>query len=197
MSQLNRRSPAAGPLLLIDCEPRVLASLEKSLQRLGIACLAVHEDANHEPQGSFAAIVDLENCTSFTLLQRLNQEGVPIVALTPHETLSQIQRAISLGATALLNKPITQGSVYTTLMMAITLRKRLDSDARAIDALQQRLALRPLLATVLARLMVERGIDEQTAYEHLRGLSMQLNRSLDELCVELAAAPWQELGGRS
>ncbi|NBF11280.1 ANTAR domain-containing response regulator [Pseudomonas sp. Fl4BN1] len=196
MSQFNRRNPGAGPLLLIDCEPRVLASLEKSLQRLGIACLAVQQDASDELPGSLAAIVDLENCSSFTLLQRLNREGVPIVALTPHETLSQIQRAIGLGATALLNKPITQGSVYTTLMMAIALRQRLDTDARSIEGLQQRLALRPLLATVLARLMVERGIDEQEAYEHLRGLSMQLNRSLDELCVELAAAPRQERGGR-
>lgn len=196
MSQFKRPNPATGPLLLIDCETRVLASLEKSLQRLGIASLAVDEDTGAELPGCFAAIVDLENCVSVSLLQHLTRARVPIVALTPHETLSQIQRAISLGATALLNKPITQGSIYTTLMMAIALRNRLDSDARTIEGLQQRLALRPLLATVLARLMVERGIDEQAAYEHLRSLSMQLNRSVDDLCVELAAGARRALGAQ-
>jgi len=161
---------------------------------LGITTLALVEDAADSLDGVFAAIVELEHFASPQLLQRLNQAGVPLVALTPHETLSQIQRAIELGATALLNKPITQSSVYTTLMMAIGLHERLDADARTIDTLQQRLNARPLLAQALARLMIDHQLNERDAYERLRALSMQLNRSIDELCVDLAADRPQQGG---
>lgn len=194
MSLLKRPDFESGRLLLVDCEPRTLASLQKSLQRLGITPQALFEDALDSLEGCFAAVVDLEHFASPAILQRLNSTGVPIVALTPHETLSQIQRAIELGATALLNKPITQGSVYTTLMMAISLRERLDSDARTLEALRQRLDARPLLAQALARLMVEHKIDEREAYERLRSLSMHLNRSLDDLCADMAADYLQQGG---
>jgi AmiR/NasT family two-component response regulator len=84
--------------------------------------------------------------------------------------------------------------VYTTLMMAIGLHERLDADARTIDALQQRLTARPLLAHALARLMVDQQLNERDAYERLRALSMQLNRSMDDLCAELAADRPQQGG---
>jgi CheY-like chemotaxis protein len=196
MSLLKRPDFENGRLLLIDCEPRTLANLQKSLQRLGIAPQALFEDADDSLEGCFAAIVELEHFASPATLQRLNDANVPIVALTPHETLSQIQRAIELGATALLNKPITQGSVFTTLMMAVGLRERLDTDARTIDSLHQRLGARPLLAQALARLMVEQHIDEREAYERLRSLSMRLNRSLDDLCADMAADHLQQKEGR-
>lgn len=194
MSLLKRPDFENGRLLLVDCEPRTLANLEKSLHRLGITTLALTEESADSLEGVFAAIVELEHFASPHLLQRLNHAGVPIVALTPHETLSQIQRAIELGATALLNKPITQSSVYTTLMMAIGLHERLDADARTIDDLQQRLNARPLLAQALARLMIDHQLNERDAYERLRALSMQLNRSIDELCVDLAADRPQQGG---
>jgi AmiR/NasT family two-component response regulator len=120
-------------------------------------------------------------------VQALNAAGVPIIALTAHETLSQIQRALQLGATALLNKPISQGSVYTTLMMAVGLRERQRADAERLCELQQRLAMRPLMAQALARLMVTQNINEATAFERLRSLSMQLNRPIEALCVDLLA----------
>ncbi|PBX80826.1 ANTAR domain-containing protein, partial [Pseudomonas aeruginosa] len=99
--------------------------------------------------------------------------------------------------TALLNKPITQGSVYTTLMMAIGLRARLAEANRQQAALARRVEAGPLLARTLARLMVERTLTEQQAYEQLRELSMRLNRSVEALCAEfevdrLGADPRQE-----
>lgn len=196
MSPFNRPDFENGTLLLVDCEARTLASLEKSLHRLGITAQPLLADAPQDVQRCFAAIVELEHFASPQTLLKLAEANVPVVALTPHETLSQIQRAIELGATALLNRPITQGSVYTTLMMAIGLRERLDRDAQTIDSLQQRLTRRPQLAMALARLMVEHGLDESAAYERLRELSMRLNRSIDELCAELAADAGHQRGGR-
>ncbi len=45
-----------------------------------------------------------------------------------------------------------------------------------------------LVAQALARLMVELELDENRAYEHIRKLSMELNRSLEEICAELVGA---------
>ena len=196
---LKRPDFERGYLLLIDCEDRTLTALHKSLQRLGITALALTADAPMGPEHCFAAVVELEHFASPKTLRQLDVAGVPLIALTAHETLSQIQRAIELGATALLNKPITQGSVYTTLMMAIGLRQRLVAERDGRMAMQQRLASAPLLAQALARIMVEHGIDEAAAYERLRTLSMRLNRSLESLCTDMAndrsetpatGAPW-------
>lgn len=139
-------------------------------------------------------MVELEHFASPQTLRQLETAGVPLIALTAHETLSQIQRAIELGATALLNKPITQGSVYTTLMMAIGLRQQLAAERNERLALQRRQASAPLLAQGLARLMIEHGIDEAAAYERLRTLSMHLNRSLESLCADLAATSGEASG---
>ena len=176
-----------GRLLLIDCDERSQANLGKSLQRLGIQVQALHHDAPCDTQDCFAAILEIEHFASPIAVQALNAASIPIVALTAHETLSQIQRALQLGATALLNKPISQGSVYTTLMMAVGLRDRQRQDAEQLAVLQQRLAMRPLLGQALARLMMTQHIDEATAYERLRSLSMQLNRPIEALCVDILA----------
>lgn len=176
-----------GRLLLIDCDERSQASLGKSLQRLGIHTQALEQDAPCDTAGCFAAILEVEHFASPLAVQALNAAAIPIVALTAHETLSQIQRALQLGATALLNKPISQGSVYTTLMMAVGLRDRQRVDAQELATLRHRLAQRPLLGQALARLMVTRHIDEATAYERLRTLSMQLNRPIEALCTDILA----------
>jgi AmiR/NasT family two-component response regulator len=183
---LKRPDFESGRLLLIDCEERTLTALHKSLQRLGITALAMTADAPVALEHCFGAVVELEHFASPQTLRQLEAAGVPLIALTAHETLSHIQRAIELGATALLNKPITQGSVYTTLMMAVGLRQQLAAERDECLALQQRLASAPLLAQALARLMVEHGIDEAAAYERLRTLSMRLNRSLESLCADMA-----------
>ncbi|HFD3911546.1 response regulator, partial [Pseudomonas aeruginosa] len=104
MKSLSRPDFENGRLLLVDCDERTLASLHKSLRRLGITAEAVAADTLPALDGCFAAIVELEHFASPATLARLEAAGVPLIALTAHETLSQIQRAIELGVTALLNK---------------------------------------------------------------------------------------------
>jgi AmiR/NasT family two-component response regulator len=176
-----------GHLLLIDCDERSRAQLGKSLARLGIGTQTLQDDGPCDTAQCFAAILEVEHFNSPGAVAALNAKAVPLVALTAHETLSQIQRALQLGATALLNKPINQGSVYTTLMMAVGLRDRQRADAEELTALRQRLSQRPFVAQALARLMIDQRMDEATAYERLRALSMQLNRPIEALCMDILA----------
>ncbi len=173
------------PLLLVDCEARSLEALEKSLPRMGMRWHTVSRDGDIAEGPFCGALVELEHFASPRVLARLNAGGLPVVALMSHEALSQIQRAIALGATALLHKPINQRAIYTTLMMAIGLRQQLNQDGRELDVMRRRLDSAPLLSQTLAALMVERDISEEDAYAWLRSESMRCNWRIDELCQSL------------
>ncbi|WP_312271337.1 ANTAR domain-containing protein [Pseudomonas sp.] len=192
MTPLKRPDFESTRLLLVDCDERAQASLQKSLQRLGVAASVVAQDAETGLNDVLALVVELDQFASPELLAEANRRALPIIALTQHETLSQIQRALELGATAMLNKPITQGSVYTTLMMAIGLRDRLRDEQQKVVGLQDKVDSRPLVAQALAWLMVELEITETQAYERIRHLSMQTNRSLEEICLDLTQAHRQD-----
>lgn len=192
MTLLKRPDFENTRLLLVDCDERAQASLQKSLQRLGVAASVVAQDAETGLNDVLALVVELDQFASPVLLAEANRRALPIIALTQHETLSQIQRALELGATAMLNKPITQGSVYTTLMMAIGLRDRLRDEQQKVVGLQDKVDSRPLVAQALAWLMVELEITETQAYERIRHLSMQTNRSLEEICLDLTQAHRQD-----
>lgn len=192
MTLLKRPDFENTRLLLVDCDECAQASLQKSLQRLGVAASVVAQDAETGLNDVLALVVELDQFASPVLLAEANRRALPIIALTQHETLSQIQRALELGATAMLNKPITQGSVYTTLMMAIGLRDRLRDEQQKVVGLQGKVDSRPLVAQALAWLMVELEITETQAYERIRHLSMQTNRSLEEICLDLTQAHRQD-----
>ncbi|MFC0399448.1 ANTAR domain-containing response regulator [Paraburkholderia rhizosphaerae] len=170
---------------LIDCSERHQASLEKSLQRLGIRWLVVRDNAMTPLDDCFAAIVELDTFNSPDVVEQLRARGMPICALTRQETLSQIQRGVALGATAMLHQPITQGTVYTALMMAFALSHQIGALNARNASLQKKLESYPLVAQAIARLIVELDLSEDEAYERLRSRAMATHRSLVEVSDEV------------
>ncbi|KAA8999375.1 ANTAR domain-containing protein [Affinibrenneria salicis] len=197
MKKLSPPDFETQPLLLVDCEARTLAALEKSLPRMGGRWLTLGNDAALPTETPCAALVELEYFASPQALTQLNERGVPVIALTSHEALSQIQRALDLGATALLPKPINQRAIYTTLMMAVGLRQQLSEQSDALVQLRERVAQIPLVSQAVAMLMVEHQLNEQDAWVLLRSEAMRNN-----LRIEQAAEKWlarrqrQQQGGR-
>lgn len=174
-----------GRVALIDCSDRNLASLEKSLQRLGVQWLTVCGDEPLSVSDCLAAIVEIDSFDSPKTVAQLRARGVPITVLTQLETLSQIQRGVALGATAILNRPITQSSVYTTLMMAVALQERLGELQTQNATLRKKLESRPLVAQAIARLIVDLNLSEAEAFERIRTRSMTTHRSVEEICLEI------------
>ena len=163
----------AQPLLLVDCEARSREALEKNLTRMGIRW--------HHLTGDEALPVELEAFASPLTLSQINLAGIPVIALTSHEGLYQVQRALELGATALLTKPITQRAIYTTLMMAVGLRQQLHDIQQQQMLLRQRLAAMPQITQALAAQMQAESIDEQQAWVRLRSESMCTNQSVAQV----------------
>ena len=172
-------------LLLVDCDLRTEATLCKSLHRLGIATATLQRDQGDTSLDVIALIVELDQFESPDLLAQARVAGLPIIALSHHETLSQIQCAMRMGATAMLNKPITQSSVYTTLMMAQGLRNQLTALENTNEDLSTKLQARHLIAKAVARLMIDCTIDEHEAFERIRTLSMKLNQSIESICQDI------------
>ncbi|WP_130834125.1 ANTAR domain-containing response regulator [[Erwinia] mediterraneensis] len=174
----------AQPLLLVDCEARSREALEKNLTRMGIRW---HHLAADEPAPALApcaVLVELETFASPLILQQVNLAGIPVIALTSHEGLSQVQRALTLGATAILPKPITQRAIYTTLMMAVGLRRQLQESQQQLQLLRQRLQATPQITQALAALMLAEKIDEQQAWARLRTASMRSNQSVAQVAQQ-------------
>lgn len=174
----------AQPLLLVDCEARSREALEKNLMRMGIRWHHLTADQATSPLAPCAVLVELEAFASPLTLQRVNLAAIPVIALTTHEGLSQVKRALDLGATAILTKPITQRAIYTTLMMAVGLRQQLQESQQQLTLLHQRLAEMPQITQALATLMLAENIDEPQAWVRLRTESMHSNQPLAQVAQQ-------------
>lgn len=172
-------------LLLVDCDERTQVMLDKCVRRLGMKVTTVSSHESNIDADVVGLIVEIDDFRSEDIVEQARQSGLPIIALSRHETLSQIQSAIRMGATAMINRPVTQSSIYTSLMMAERLGARIQSLEAEVVRLSDQLRLRPAIAKSVARLMNDYGIDEHEAFERIRNLSMNLNVSIEAICADL------------
>ena len=185
MTEYNQSFPGRRKLLLIDCDDRTQQMLTKSIRRLGMEALSADSAAQNLDESILAVIVEIDELQSQEILYQARNQGLPIIALSRHETLSQIQSAIRVGATAMLNRPLTQSSVYTTLMMASNLREQINALKAENSRQSLQIQARPQIAKAVARLMTDLKIDEHDAFDRIRTLSMELNISIEAICSDI------------
>lgn len=185
MTENNQSFPGRRKLLLIDCDDRTQQMLTKSIRRLGMEALSADSAAQNLDESILAVIVEIDELQSQEILNQARNQGLPIIALSRHETLSQIQNAIRVGATAMLNRPLTQSSVYTTLMMASNLREQINALKAENSRQSLQIQARPQIAKAVARLMTDLKIDEHDAFDRIRTLSMELNISIEAICSDI------------
>jgi AmiR/NasT family two-component response regulator len=185
MTENNQSFPGRRKLLLIDCDDRTQQMLTKSIRRLGMEALSADSAAQNLDESILAVIVEIDELQSQEILNQARNQGLPIIALSRHETLSQIQSAIRVGATAMLNRPLTQSSVYTTLMMASNLREQINALKAENSRQSLQIQARPQIAKAVARLMTDLKIDEHDAFDRIRSLSMELNISIEAICSDI------------
>ena len=172
-------------LLLVDCDDRTEQMLTKSIRRLGMEAISSDSAVQTLEENILAVIVEIDELKSREILNQASKQGLPVIALSRHETLSQIQSAIRVGATAMLNRPLTQSSVYTTLMMASNLREQINALKAENSRQSLQIQARPQIAKAVARLMTDLKIDEHDAFDRIRTLSMELNISIETICTDI------------
>ena len=120
--------------------------------------------------------------------QGLQDKPVPLVALLASEAPGRIAWALDQGADAFLPKPVTPSSVYPALVMAVRRHAEACARADALNALRERVRLRPLVFAAVERLQAARGWDEDEAYRHLQREAMRQRLTLEQCAAALLAA---------
>ncbi len=176
------RPSSITQIALLACDLRTSEQLEKVTSRMGISCSIVTSETNVEAD---IIVVDVANFyhQKQTLPDSLLQPV--IVGLVGHGTPTEIDRAVEIGATAVVQKPINQNGLFAAFTMARNLKFKQQSMLDELNDLRQRHGKRPQVIKATTAIMHRYQVDVDKALSMLRHLSMQNNCPLEQLCEDL------------
>ena len=127
------------------------------------------------------AYVDLEGAVAIEVDSASRLPPVPVIGLVGVEAPSRLKALVNLGATSFLRKPVHGGAVYTSLFMGVNqFLLRSDMYSRLQDLEERRRGRRAVVRAII--LLMQSGLDEDTAYTQLRRESMRMRQSLEIYC---------------
>lgn len=182
-----------GLRALIIAPPSGVESLAPTLERLG---LTVRSVAAQDP--SWLADLSSDRDVLFVdadlvtdLAASLGPSGqpppAPVIALTSSDAPSRLRALMELGATGLVRKPVHPAALYPALYLSINqFRAQRDLLARLAEHDRRRQGRRFLIKAIV-RLMQERGMSDDEAYDLLRQESMRARLPLEHYCEQLLA----------
>jgi AmiR/NasT family two-component response regulator len=111
--------------------------------------------------------------------------ALPVIGLVGVEAPSRLKALMSLGATALLRKPVHGGTVYSALVLGINGFFRRRHLENRVAELESRRSGRRFVIKAVLWLMRERGLDDEAAFEALRREAMRTQTTVEETCERL------------
>jgi AmiR/NasT family two-component response regulator len=112
---------------------------------------------------------------------------VPVIALVGVEAPSRLKALINLGVTAFIKKPVQASGVYSALFLGINQHRISRSLKEAVQEYEKRKRGRKWLVKAIISLM-RLGIDEDSAYAHLRREAMRAQKSVEAYSEQLLQA---------
>jgi AmiR/NasT family two-component response regulator len=113
---------------------------------------------------------------------------VPVLGLVGVEAPSRLKGLLQFGATGLLRKPIHGASVYTALYLTVNEHGRRRALEEEVARHEERRRGRRHVVKAILRVMQERGLDDDAAFEALRRDSMRARMPLEQYCEALIRA---------
>lgn len=167
--------------------------LQTGLGRLGLViCSVAAQDqtwqTNLSPDRD-VLLVDADLGIDLTAaLGGIVQPPVAVIALTGSDAPSRLKALMELGATGVIRKPVHPGSLYSALYLGINqFRARRELLTRLAEHERRRQGRRLLIKAII-RLMHERGMSDDAAYDFLRQESMRARMPLEHYCERLMTA---------
>ena len=114
---------------------------------------------------------------------------VPVLGLVGVEAPSRLKGLLQFGATGLLRKPIHGASVYAALYLTVNEHGRRRVLEEQLARHEERRRGRRHVVKAILRVMQERGLDDDAAFEVLRRDSMRARLPLEQYCEALARPP--------
>jgi two-component system, response regulator PdtaR len=186
-------------LLLADDDRLVLATLTEGLRRAGYTVLdaaggdeAIRLAGEHTPD---LAILDMRmpDRDGLAVARWLCEHtDCPFLFLSAYGDPEVVDAAVKSGALGYLVKPLDvqqiQPSIEAALNRGRELRALLEEEAQLSAALR----LGREISMAIGILMAREGLDEQAAFERLRGQARTQRRRLSQLAAELVRATAQD-----
>lgn len=173
--------------LLVGIADPTAATLETVLGRLGLTAerIAPTEAELEQAVASVQAdgdVIIVDGDTDIPGVPPLGRAGqvpsAPVVALVGVEAPGRLRALLALGATAFIRKPVQPSGVYSALFLGINqYRMRRHLTELIADHEQRRRGRRSLVKAILS--LVDRGMDDDAAYELLRREAMRERLSVE------------------
>jgi AmiR/NasT family two-component response regulator len=127
---------------------------------------------------------DLEGVVATEVNPASHLPPAPVIGLVGVEAPGRLKALVNLGATSFLRKPVHGGAVYASLFMGINqFLLRHEMYERLRDLEDRRRGRRALVRAII--LLMQNGLDEDSAYSQLRRESMRARQSLELYCEDL------------
>lgn len=112
---------------------------------------------------------------------------IPIIALVGVEAPSRLKALINLGVTAFIKKPVQASGVYSALFLGVNQYRISRSLKEAVQEYEKRKRGRKWLVKAIIKL-TRLGIDEDSAYAHLRREAMRAQKTVEAYSEQLLQA---------
>jgi AmiR/NasT family two-component response regulator len=109
----------------------------------------------------------------------------PLIALLGSEAPGRIAWAMEQGAGAIIAKPLASSAVYPALVMALGIHRERKAVIDRVKHLEERVRMRPLVHAAVQRIMDERQVSEDVAYDALRNCAMRRRVPMEQVAASV------------
>ncbi len=188
--------PAKLRVLVADDEFLISMSLKAQLENLGYDVVGVAENGaqaveltrNLEPD---IVLLDIKMPVMDGLeaaKRILDERPVPILLLTAYSEQHYVDRAVEVGASGYLVKPVTEGDLMPAIRMAVARFKELQLLTEEVGNLTKALETRKLVEQAKGILMDRLSLSEADAFRRIQQQSQNENKPMLEIAKAIITA---------
>lgn len=109
----------------------------------------------------------------------------PLIAMIGMEAPGRLARAVALGASGYVTKPVRSNGIFTALFLAFNEAQRRNDEARARKEIEQKLHARRNVVKAILQVMELRRVDDDEAFRLIRKESMRRRITIESFCEQL------------
>lgn len=181
---MKTNSMAINHIAYWGLDSRTREQLMKVSSRMGLSC---NEYLDSDPDTIDVLLIDVAHYFSNQYDAPSWSSNLAVVGMLAHGTPTEIGKALKLGATAVLHKPINQNALFSSLSVARGMKNKELDLTTELNELRYKQELRTVVIKVTSMMMERYQVEVDKALSMLRYLSMHHNCSIEQLCEKLVS----------
>lgn len=122
---------------------------------------------------------------------------IPIIAIIGLEAPGRLQRALEMGANAVIHKPLRSSGIYSALYFGFNKHRQWFEMVERVKSLEVRHGARRFVQKAVLQLMAQNRCDDEEAFRLLRMESMRQRMTVEEFAVRMLADRPRCMGGKA